>query len=268
MIELHDVLYVPDISYTLYSIIKNGRQPYLSIVIYNGSTTVGFPTFTLLENTNKEITLNDDPPFKYRHSQTDYINLPNYFRNTTVRLIHGKSAIPTKSTKESASYDLYSVEQVSIKHGETNKINTGVNVQFPQRSFGFVTSRSSMVANHGILVPIVTIYCDYTGQISAVLHNQSKITFSIKEVMRIAQLLIPQVSTPTLHATQSKLVTSRGEGAFGSTDESFRTDITPTAPLLLTPFPPTKSFLELHPTDAFPTESPAPTTSHSKIPYP
>ena len=81
------------------------------------------------------------------------------------------------------------------------KINIGVNAHFPQDSFGFVTSRRSMATNHGIMVPTVTIDRDYTGQISFVLHNQNRITFSIKEGMRIAQLLILQVSTPTLHVT-------------------------------------------------------------------
>ena len=110
MIELHDVLYVPDIADTLYSIIEHSRQPDWSFVIENGATTVGFPTFTLLKKTNKEITLDADLPFKDRNSQPDYTNIPNDFKNTTVRLIHDKSDIPTRSTKDSAAYDLHSVE--------------------------------------------------------------------------------------------------------------------------------------------------------------
>ena len=144
------------------------------------------------------------------------------------------------------------------------KINTDVNVHFPQVSFGFVTSRVSMSTNHGIMVPNGTINCDFTGKISAVLHNHRKINFSIKEGMRIAQLLILQISTPTLHTIQSKRVNSRVECVFGSTDKAFHTDIAPSAPLILTLFPPTKPSPELHTTYVFPTEAPAPTTSHSK----
>ena len=47
LIELHNVLYFPDISDTLYSIIEHGHQPDCSFVIKNGATTVGFPTFAL-----------------------------------------------------------------------------------------------------------------------------------------------------------------------------------------------------------------------------
>ena len=122
LIELHDVLYVPDISDTLYSIIEHGCQPDCLFVINNGSTAVGFTTFTLLSKTNKEITLDVDIPFKDRKAQPDYTNLPNDFNNTTVRLIHEKQAIPTISTKNSAAYDLHSIEQVSIKHDETKKL--------------------------------------------------------------------------------------------------------------------------------------------------
>ena len=83
-------------------------------MIDNGSTTVWFPTFTLLENNNKEITLDADLPFKDQHSKPDYTNLPNDSKNTTVRLIHSKIAIPTISTDNSAAYDLHSVEQYHI----------------------------------------------------------------------------------------------------------------------------------------------------------
>ena len=115
LIELHDVLYVPDISNNLYSIIEHGRQPDCLFVIKNGATIVWFTTFTLLDKTNKEITLDADIPLKERHSHPDYTNLLNDFKNTTVSLIHDKSATPTRSIDESATYNLHRVEQVSIK---------------------------------------------------------------------------------------------------------------------------------------------------------
>ena len=115
MIELHDVLYVPGISDTLYSFIEHGCQPDCLFLIKNGATTVVFPTFTLLTKTNKYITLYADLPFKYQHSHPDYTNLLNDFNNTTVILIHDKAAIPTRSTEDSVAYNLHHVEQVSIK---------------------------------------------------------------------------------------------------------------------------------------------------------
>ena len=164
LIELHDVLDVSEIPDTLYSIIEHGCWPDCSFVNENEATTVGFPTFIFLEKTNKEITLDDDIPLKEKHSQQDYTNLPSYFNKTTVWLIHDKSAIPTISTEESAAYDLHSVEMVSIKPSDREKINTGVNVHLPQGSVGSVTSRSSMATNHGTMVPTGTIDCDYTGK--------------------------------------------------------------------------------------------------------
>ena len=75
MIELHNVLFAPDIANTLYSIIEHSRQPDYLLVIKNGATTVGFPTFTLLANNNKEMTLYDDLPFKDQHSPSMTVNL-------------------------------------------------------------------------------------------------------------------------------------------------------------------------------------------------
>ena len=114
-IELHDVLYVPDIAGILYSITKHGSQPYCSFMINNVATIVGFPIFTLLAKINKEITLDSDRPFKDRHSHPDYTNLLNEFNNNTVRLIHDKSDIPKISNKDSTVYNLHRVEYASIK---------------------------------------------------------------------------------------------------------------------------------------------------------
>ena len=122
LIELHDVLYVPDIFDTLYSIIEHGSQPSWSFVINNGATAIEFPTFTLLAKTNAEINLDADLPFKDQQSHPEYTNLPNDFNNTTVRLIHERAEIPTRFTKEFAAYDLHSVEQVSIKPSKTKKL--------------------------------------------------------------------------------------------------------------------------------------------------
>ena len=82
--------------------------------------------------------------------------------------------------------------------------------------------------------------------------------------MRIAQLIIIQVSAPTLHVTQSERVTSWEKGDFSSIDKALRVDIAPTDRHLLTPFIPNQFYPELHPKDNFPTEDPNPTTSHSK----
>ena len=180
LIELHDVLYVPNIADTIYSIIEHSHQPEFLVVIKNGATTVGFTTFILLENTNKEISLDVDLPFKEQNSQPYYTNPPNYFKNTTVCLIHEKSDIPTRSTNDSDAYDLHNVEQVSIKPGETKKINSGLNIHLHQGSFRFVSIQSSIASNHGIMVPTSTIYRDYTIKISAVLQNQSTTTFFVK----------------------------------------------------------------------------------------
>ena len=115
LIELHNVLYVPDITSLLYCIIEHGSQPDCSFVIKNGATTVGFPTFTLLDNTNKDMILDSDIPFKDRHSHRDYTNLLNDFNNTPVSLIYDKAAIPKRYTEDFVAYNLHCVEQVSIK---------------------------------------------------------------------------------------------------------------------------------------------------------
>ena len=53
LIELHNVLYFPDVYDTLYSVIEHGCLPDCSFVINNGAIKVGFPKFTLLAKTNK-----------------------------------------------------------------------------------------------------------------------------------------------------------------------------------------------------------------------
>lgn len=125
---------------------------------------------------------------------------------------HG--ARPTRAHVTDAGLDIYSPKSISIHPGEMVVINTGVHVQLPDHTVGFVKSRSSMF-NRGILTD-GTIDEGYTGEIKVMLYNFDKITRYIQAGTRIAQLVICDIHRPALDISEKPLdETDRGDSGFG-----------------------------------------------------
>src|SRR5690606_22462953 len=78
--------------------------------------------------------------------------------------------IPTRSTQNSAGYDLYSDETIILQPNQTQAIKTGIACQFPKGTYGDIKSRSSY-ALKGLEITTGTIDEDYTGEIKVVMKN-------------------------------------------------------------------------------------------------
>ena len=76
---------------------------------------------------------------------------------------------PYKATTGAAAYDLYSLEDVFIPHGETVVVRTGIALQIPSGWKGEVYSRSGL-ASQGIFVANSPgkIDSDYRGEIKVI----------------------------------------------------------------------------------------------------
>lgn len=61
---------------------------------------------------------------------------------------HGK--VPTKATKNSAGFDLYSAQEMNIKPGTHEIINTDIAIEIPPACYARVAPRSSLAINFGI----------------------------------------------------------------------------------------------------------------------
>ena len=127
---------------------------------------------------------------------------------------------PYRGSKQSAGYDLIAniIKKITIPPGARYTIPTGIGINIPDRYFGQICSRSGLAAAHGIINLGGVIDSDYTGEISCILTNQSKFSFTITPGMRIAQLLIiPVLNDIIWEETEELEISDRGDSGFGST---------------------------------------------------
>lgn len=125
--------------------------------------------------------------------------------------------MPTRAHEFDAGLDLYSARnEVYIYPGESELFDTGVHVQLPQNTVGFLKSKSGLNVKHGITGEGV-IDAGYTGSIMVKLYNHSYKIYRVSKGDKISQLVILPCLLPELEVVDSLEDTERGTGGFGST---------------------------------------------------
>lgn len=103
--------------------------------------------------------------------------------------------------------------------GEIKMIPTGVRIALPHGYEGQVRPRSGLAAKHGITVVNApgTIDSDYRGEVCIILGNMGREAFTVTRGMRIAQLVICEVTRAELIPNDELPDTERSDGGFGHT---------------------------------------------------
>lgn len=124
--------------------------------------------------------------------------------------------MPTRAHSMDAGLDLYSPVDVMIMPRANAVIDTGVHVELPPGSVGFLKSKSGLNVRHGILGEGV-IDAGYTGSIRVKLYNHSGERYYIQRGDKITQLVILPVMLLDLKQVEMLEDTDRGANGFGST---------------------------------------------------
>lgn len=130
--------------------------------------------------------------------------------------------VPLKpATERSAGVDLHAVGGAVIHPGGEVMISTGLAVWIERRQLmGLVLPRSSL-GRRGLMLQNTAgiIDCDYQGEILIAARNIGKEILEIKEMERIAQLIIVCIANvhTNLVVEEFPYFTPRGTGGFGST---------------------------------------------------
>jgi dUTP pyrophosphatase len=127
------------------------------------------------------------------------------------------SRLPVRSSKNSAGYDLYSDQEVTVRPGHRKLIKTGICLEIPDGHYGRIAPRSSLARDFGINVGAGVIDPDYRGEVMILLFNHGEKDLEIHVGDRIAQIIFEKISTPVIIETEKISETSRGTGGFGST---------------------------------------------------
>ena len=129
--------------------------------------------------------------------------------------------LPSYQTSQSAGMDLCAAisADVVIEPGVYTMVPTGFAIALPAGFEAQVRPRSGLAAKNGVTVLNTpgTIDADYRGEISVILINHGKTSFTVTRGMRIAQLVVAPVRTVMLEEKESLDDTPRGAGGFGST---------------------------------------------------
>lgn len=100
-------------------------------------------------------------------------------------------------------------------HGAVT-IDTGVHIELPPNTAGFLKSKSGLNVKYGITSEGV-IDVGYTGSIAVKLYNHSSIDYTVHRGDKISQLVVVKIDTPELALVEKLADTERGNGGFGST---------------------------------------------------
>ena len=130
---------------------------------------------------------------------------------------------PTQGSEQAAGWDLYALEETTVKKFQSSMIRTGIAVAIPHGWEGQIRCRSSL-GKKGMIMPngLGTIDSDYRGELMvlATWIGQGE-EFLVRKGERVAQLLFAQVPTVKFIEMEYKELgmTDRGVGGFGSSGE-------------------------------------------------
>lgn len=123
--------------------------------------------------------------------------------------------MPTRAHETDAGLDLYARETQIIPAKESAVFDTGVHIELPPNTAGFLKSKSGLNVKHGITSEGV-IDVGYTGSIVVKLYNNSKNDYKINKGDKITQLVIIPILTPDIELVNHLEDTDRGDNGFGS----------------------------------------------------
>ena len=123
--------------------------------------------------------------------------------------------MPTRAHSTDAGLDLYSREDTIVPAKESITFDTGVHIELPPQSVGFIKSKSGLNVKHGIQSEGV-IDVGYTGSIKVKLYNHSGYDYKVNRGDKISQLVILPIYTPNLEVVYDLDETERGNNGFGS----------------------------------------------------
>ena len=123
--------------------------------------------------------------------------------------------MPTRAHSTDAGLDLYAREKQVVPAKESATFDTGVHVELPEGTAGFVMSKSGLNVKHGLTSEGV-IDVGYTGSICVKLYNNSGYDYTVNAGDKISQLVIVPILTPDLELVTELESTDRGNNGFGS----------------------------------------------------
>lgn len=131
-------------------------------------------------------------------------------------VLDSTALMPKRGHETDAGLDLLSpIDTVVPAHGAVT-IDTGVHIELPIHTAGFLKSKSGLNVKYGITSEGV-IDVGYTGSIAVKLYNHSGMDYAVRRGDKISQLVVVKIDTPELVLVDKLADTEPAAAAFGST---------------------------------------------------
>ncbi len=129
--------------------------------------------------------------------------------------------LPSHATLGSSGADLYAdvEEDIVIYPGDIELISCGIYIEIPLGYEAQIRPRSGLALKHGITLVNTpgTIDSDYRGLLRLIVTNLGKEPFAVIRGMRLAQMVVQEVTRIDFEETEDLGETQRASGAFGHT---------------------------------------------------
>jgi dUTP pyrophosphatase len=132
-------------------------------------------------------------------------------------LLNKNAKLPSYAHDGDAAFDIYSVENVTLKKRKVYLVKTGVVSEIPEGYFVSFRGKSGLAAKFGIDVLGGVIDSSYRGEWVVILTNLGQENYKIEKGDKIAQGLLQPAPMARIVEVKKLSETTRGEGKFGST---------------------------------------------------
>jgi dUTP pyrophosphatase len=134
-----------------------------------------------------------------------------------IKRLHADAKIPVYSHHDDAGFDLFSIDNITLKKGERAMVPTGIAMEIPEGHVGLVWDKSGLAMKHGIKTIGGVVDSQYRGEIIIGVMNLSKEDYTFEKGHKIAQMIIQKKEFVDFEEVPELSDTTRGEGGFGST---------------------------------------------------
>lgn len=132
-----------------------------------------------------------------------------------VKHLHPDAKTPFYATEESAGFDLYSVEDLTIPPKEQGFIHTGISLEIPKGFHIQLWDRSGK-AKQGLTLSGGVMDSDYRGEYRIMAYNSASTPHKIEKGDRIAQALLLPIFKADFQEVDELSETERGDKGFQS----------------------------------------------------
>lgn len=141
---------------------------------------------------------------------------PTQRREECLVLCSGAENLTTPIHEGDVGYDLRAREDTLLVSGRLTWVSTGVRICQPKGGWCRIAGRSSMLHQHGVIVPDNVIDAGYTGELKIPCLASSG-DWQVRAGDRVAQVVFFSARTPRLRCVEVLPETQRGGRGFGST---------------------------------------------------